>query len=152
MENNFYHKIATCVLKGCEVDYSPGGVKSFASGAPTQIKMGLNFMETEMLTKEHVNQAIDAAMAAKEQWISLSWEHRASIFLKAADLLAGPYRAKINAATMLGQSKNSFQAEIDAAAIPMTTTGRTPIPPQLAELVVTTRAQTPQNFWAHLLN
>ena len=66
-------------------------------------------------SKEHVNQAIDAAMAAKEQWISLSWEHRASIFLKAADLLAGPYRAKINAATMLGQSKNSFQAEIDAA-------------------------------------
>jgi len=54
-------------------------------------------------------------MAAKEQWISLSWEHRASIFLKAADLLAGPYRAKINAATMLGQSKNAFQAEIDAA-------------------------------------
>jgi len=66
-------------------------------------------------SKEHVNQAIDAAMAAKEQWISLSWEHRASIFLKAADLLAGPYRAKINAATMLGQSKNAFQAEIDAA-------------------------------------
>ena len=66
-------------------------------------------------SKEHVTQAIDAAMAAKEQWVSLSWEHRASIFLKAADLLAGPYRAKINAATMLGQSKNAFQAEIDAA-------------------------------------
>lgn len=66
-------------------------------------------------SKEHVTQAIDAAMAAKEQWIGLSWEHRASIFLKAADLLAGPYRAKINAATMLGQSKNAFQAEIDAA-------------------------------------
>jgi len=65
--------------------------------------------------KSHVLKAIDAAMAAKEKWAALSWEHRASIFLKAADLLAGPYRAKINAATMLGQSKNAFQAEIDAA-------------------------------------
>ena len=56
LENNFYSKIATCVLNGVDVDYTPDGVKSFASGAPTQIKMGLNFMETEMLTKEHVNQ------------------------------------------------------------------------------------------------
>ena len=53
----------------------------------------------------HVHKAIDAALAARENWANLSWEHRASIFLKAADLLAGPYRAKINAATMLGQSK-----------------------------------------------
>lgn len=63
----------------------------------------------------HVNMAIDAAMNAREKWNSISWQHRASIFLKAADLFAGPYRAKINAATMLGQSKNAFQAEIDAA-------------------------------------
>jgi 1-pyrroline-5-carboxylate dehydrogenase len=63
----------------------------------------------------HVKQAIDAAMKAKKQWGELGWEHRASIFLKAAELLAGPYRAKINAATMLAQSKNAFQAEIDAA-------------------------------------
>ncbi len=63
----------------------------------------------------HVTQAIDAALAARENWANLSWEHRASIFLKAADLLAGPYRAKINAATMLGQSKNAYQAEIDAS-------------------------------------
>ena len=55
-ENSFYSKIATCVLNGVDVDYTPDGVKSFASGAPTQIKMGLNFMETEMLTKEHVDQ------------------------------------------------------------------------------------------------
>jgi len=54
-ENNFYTKIATCVLKGCEVDYTPNGVKSFASGAPTQITMNLTFQETEMLTKQHVN-------------------------------------------------------------------------------------------------
>jgi 1-pyrroline-5-carboxylate dehydrogenase len=65
--------------------------------------------------KSHVTQAINAAMAAKELWSNVSWENRASIFLKAADLLAGPYRYKINAATMLGQSKNAFQAEIDSA-------------------------------------
>lgn len=65
--------------------------------------------------KTHIQQAIDAALAAKAQWVSLAWEHRASIFLKAAELIAGPYRAKLNAATMLGQSKNAFQAEIDSA-------------------------------------
>jgi 1-pyrroline-5-carboxylate dehydrogenase len=66
-------------------------------------------------TKEHVTQAIAAALAAKPKWEALAWEHRASIFLKAAELIAGPYRAKLNAATMLGQSKNAFQAEIDSA-------------------------------------
>ena len=64
---------------------------------------------------EHVEQAINAALTAKKLWADLSWEHRASIFLKAADLLAGPYRYKMNAATMLGQSKNPYQAEIDSA-------------------------------------
>ena len=63
----------------------------------------------------HVNAAIDAALEARTAWASLSWEHRASIFLKAADLLAGPFRQRMNAATMLAQSKNAFQAEIDAA-------------------------------------
>jgi 1-pyrroline-5-carboxylate dehydrogenase len=63
----------------------------------------------------HVQQAIDAALAAKADWENLGWEHRASIFLKAADLIAGPYRYKLNAATMLGQSKNAYQAEIDSA-------------------------------------
>lgn len=63
----------------------------------------------------HVKAAIDAAMAAKSAWADMGWEHRASIFLKAAELIAGPYRAKLNAATMLGQSKNAYQAEIDAA-------------------------------------
>jgi 1-pyrroline-5-carboxylate dehydrogenase len=66
-------------------------------------------------TQDHIKQAIDAALAAKEKWETLDWEHRASIFLKAADLIAGPYRAKLNAATMLGQSKNVYQAEIDSA-------------------------------------
>ena len=65
--------------------------------------------------REHIAQAIDAALAAKPLWSNLSWESRAAIFLKAADLIAGPYRYKINAATMVGQSKNCYQAEIDSA-------------------------------------
>ncbi|MGF7081802.1 L-glutamate gamma-semialdehyde dehydrogenase [Mucilaginibacter sp. UYCu711] len=71
-----------------------------------------NFFEGD---KSTVEQAIDAALAAKADWENMPWEQRAAIFLKAADLFAGPYRAKINAATMLGQSKNAYQAEIDAA-------------------------------------
>ena len=54
---------------------------------------------------QHVNMAIEAALAARESWVNMCWKQRASIFLKAASLLAGPYRAKINAATMIGQSK-----------------------------------------------
>ncbi|HEY3429271.1 MAG TPA: L-glutamate gamma-semialdehyde dehydrogenase, partial [Cyclobacteriaceae bacterium] len=65
--------------------------------------------------RTHVELAITAALKAKDAWSNLSWEYRASIFLKAAELLAGPYRYKMNAATMLGQSKNAFQAEIDSA-------------------------------------
>jgi len=63
----------------------------------------------------HVNQAIEAALKAKQAWADMSWENRAHIFLKAADLLATKYRFQMNAATMLGQSKNAYQAEIDAA-------------------------------------
>lgn len=66
-------------------------------------------------TPKELKMAIDAALEAKERWDNIPWEHRASIFLKAADLLAGPYRDRINAATMLGQSKTVFQAEIDSA-------------------------------------
>ncbi|HEY1025391.1 MAG TPA: L-glutamate gamma-semialdehyde dehydrogenase [Sphingobacteriaceae bacterium] len=65
--------------------------------------------------KSHVEEAINAALAAKNDWESLGWEHRAAIFLKAADLIATKYRYKLNAATMLGQSKNAYQAEIDSA-------------------------------------
>lgn len=63
----------------------------------------------------HVKQAIDAALEARKKWANMPWEHRAGIFLKAAELIAGPYRARINAATMIAQSKTIFQAEIDAA-------------------------------------
>ncbi len=64
----------------------------------------------------HVRQGIQAALKAKPAWEAMDWQDRAAIFLKAADLLSGPYRARMNAATMLGQSKNIFQAEIDAVA------------------------------------
>lgn len=63
----------------------------------------------------HVTRAIDAALAARESWSNLSWENRANIFLKAADLIATKYRPYMNGTTMLGQSKNAFQAEIDSA-------------------------------------
>jgi len=63
----------------------------------------------------HVQRAIESALQAKTKWSKLPWEERAAIFLKAADLLAGPFRDKMNAATMLAQSKNVFQAEIDAS-------------------------------------
>jgi 1-pyrroline-5-carboxylate dehydrogenase len=63
---------------------------------------------------EHVKQAISSAMMARKKWAAMPWEERAAIFLRAADLLCGPWRARMNAATMLAQSKNAFQAEIDA--------------------------------------
>ena len=64
---------------------------------------------------QHVQDAIDAALEAKDSWAKMPWQARSAIFLKAAELLAGPYRDKMNAATMLAQSKNAMQAEIDAA-------------------------------------
>jgi len=65
--------------------------------------------------KKHIELAINKALDAKAKWANLPWNHRVSVFLKAAELLAGPYRSKLNAATMLCQSKNVYQAEIDAA-------------------------------------
>ena len=65
--------------------------------------------------KEHIEKAVEVALEARKKWAETPWEERAAIFLKAADLLAGPYRDKLNAATMLAQSKNIGQAEIDAA-------------------------------------
>ena len=65
--------------------------------------------------KAHIEKAIASALEARKNWANMPWEHRAAIFLKAAELIAGPYRAKINAATMIAQSKTIFQAEIDAS-------------------------------------
>ncbi|HCY77098.1 MAG TPA: 1-pyrroline-5-carboxylate dehydrogenase [Ignavibacteriales bacterium] len=66
--------------------------------------------------KKEVDMAVEAALKARKEWAEMPWEHRASVFLKIADLLAGPWRSTINAATMLGQSKTVYQAEIDSAA------------------------------------
>ena len=65
--------------------------------------------------REHVEQAIDAALAVAREWAAMPWEERAAVFLRAADLLSGPWRDTVNAATILGQSKSVYQAEIDAA-------------------------------------
>ena len=65
--------------------------------------------------KVHVEKAIASALEARKKWANMAWEQRAAIFLKAAELIAGPYRARINAATMIAQSKTIFQAEIDAS-------------------------------------
>lgn len=80
---------------------------------PHKIKHTLGYFSAG--DEKHVNQAIEAALAAKEEWSNMSWEGRANIFLKAAELLATKYRPYMNGTTMLGQSKNAFQAEIDSA-------------------------------------
>lgn len=71
--------------------------------------------EYHLAEKSHVEEAITTALEARKTWSQLPWEQRAAVFLKAAELIQGPYRAKINAATMLAQSKNIYQAEIDSA-------------------------------------
>jgi len=71
--------------------------------------------EYHLAEKSHVQDAIDGALEARKKWAKLPWEQRAAVFLKAAELIQGPYRNKINAATMLAQSKNIYQAEIDSA-------------------------------------
>ncbi|WP_116124749.1 L-glutamate gamma-semialdehyde dehydrogenase [Lewinella sp. IMCC34183] len=92
------------VLEGEKVSVHPPHERSFTLG---------HFYRG---TDDHVHRAIDAALAAKPAWEALPWQQRAAVFLRAADLLAGPFRARMNAATMLGQSKNAYQAEIDAVA------------------------------------
>ena len=87
--------------------------KKVAMHPPHETKHTLGYFHAG--EEKHVHQAIEAALAAKESWENMSWENRAGIFLKAADLLATKYRPYINGTTMLGQSKNAFQAEIDAA-------------------------------------
>ena len=71
--------------------------------------------EYHLAEKSHVEEAISTALEGRKKWAKMPWEHRAAVFLKAAELIQGPYRAKINAATMLAQSKTIFQAEIDSA-------------------------------------
>src|SRR5574343_39730 len=87
--------------------------KKVAMHPPHEIAHTLGYFHAG--DEKHVHQAIEAALAAKESWAAMSWENRAGIFLKAADLMATKYRPYMNGTTMLGQSKNAFQAEIDAA-------------------------------------
>jgi 1-pyrroline-5-carboxylate dehydrogenase len=112
-------KAALASLKSTQVDIPMfiGGKKVFTNNKksihpPHELSHTLGTYSVG--TQDHVKQAIDAALAAKEKWANMPWQDRAAIFLKAADLLAGPYRATMNAATMLGQSKNIYQSEIDA--------------------------------------
>ena len=87
--------------------------KKVAIHPPHEIRHTLGYFHAG--EEKHVQQAIDAALVAKENWAAMSWENRANIFLKAADLIATKYRPYMNGTTMLGQSKNAFQAEIDSA-------------------------------------
>ena len=107
-------------LKGFEIDVPMYiGSKEVRTGKkvamhpPHEKKHTLGYFHAG--EEKHVHLAIEAALAAKDSWANTSWENRANIFLKAADLLATKYRPYINGCTMLGQSKNAFQAEIDAA-------------------------------------
>lgn len=101
-----------------EIPMYIGGKKIFTDNKkkltpPHDLKKTIGF--ASLGDASHVQAAIDAALEASVKWAKMPWEERAAIFLRAADLLAGPYRDKLNAATMLCQSKNVFQAEIDAA-------------------------------------
>ena len=92
-------------------DVKTGNTQTMSPPHDHQHKVG----EYHLAEKKHVEEAIAAALEARKQWSQMPWEQRAGIFLKAAELIAGPYRAKINAATMIAQSKTIHQAEIDAA-------------------------------------
>jgi 1-pyrroline-5-carboxylate dehydrogenase len=99
-----------------EIPMTIGGEKIYTSkklkmSPPHDIKHNLG--KYNFGNKKHVQLAIDAALAAKEDWENMAWQDRAAIFLKAAELITGPYRARMSAATMLCQSKNAWQAEID---------------------------------------
>ncbi|HEU0228126.1 MAG TPA: L-glutamate gamma-semialdehyde dehydrogenase [Arachidicoccus soli] len=110
--------IADAKKKSIEIPMYIGG-KAIKTGnkisihPPHEIKHTLGYFH--MGEEKHIHQAIDAALKAKPSWEAMPWEDRAHIFLKAADLIATKYRAQLNAATMLCQSKNAYQAEIDSA-------------------------------------
>ncbi len=111
--------LKTLKSKAIEVPMTIGGKKIMGDGniaihPPHELKHTLGYHGKA--DGKLVKLAIDAALEAKKSWENMPWQDRAAIFLKAADLLAGPYRAKMNAATMLAQSKNAYQAEIDAVA------------------------------------
>ncbi len=111
-------RLETMARERVEIPLVIGG-KEIRTGKTRKVVMphshGEVLAEFHLAGASELNAAADAAQKAKAEWEALPWERRAAIFLKAADLLAGPWRSEINAATMLGQSKNVYQAEIDAA-------------------------------------
>ncbi len=112
-------KIAELSSKEIEIPLIIGG-KAVKTGNLAEIRAphdhGLKLGVYHKAGAKEVDMAINAALEARKNWAEMPWEHRASIFLKAADLLAGPWRSTLNAATILGQSKTAYQSEIDAVA------------------------------------
>src|SRR5699024_447650 len=96
------------------------GGKEVKSGNTADVSIPHNhkhkLASVHLCGKKEVDMAVETALEARKQWAELPWEDRAAVFLKAADLLSGPWRYKMNAATMLGQSKTAYQSEIDAVA------------------------------------
>ncbi len=112
-------KIAELKSKPIEIPLIIGG-EEVRTGNTEEIRIPHNHSHVlgvyHKASKKEVEMAVEAALEARKEWSGMPWEHRVSVFLKMADLLAGPYRATLNAATMLGQSKTAHQAEIDSAA------------------------------------
>jgi len=111
MYKKVYNEKAEVPLYIGSEEIKTGHTKSIRPPHDHQHEVGI-FHNAE---EKHVEQAIDSALEARKKWAKLPWEQRAAIFLKAADLIAGPYRDRINATTMIGQSKTVLQAEIDSA-------------------------------------
>ena len=111
MYNKIYNEKAEVPLYIGSEEIKTGNTKSIRPPHDHQHEVGVYHLAEE----KHVDQAIETALEARKEWAKLPWEQRAAVFLKAADLIAGPYRDKMNATTMIGQSKTVFQAEIDSA-------------------------------------
>ena len=111
-------KLQELQSKEIEIPLIIGG-KEIKTGKTTEIRIPHNHSKKlgiyHKAGAKEVNLAIEAALEARKEWSEMPWEHRVSIFLKAAELLSGTWRYTINAATMLGQSKTVYQAEIDSA-------------------------------------
>ena len=104
-------------MTSCQVGvYSLNIVRYYQATRPKPATHAKHLCEYHEADPATISAAIDGALAAKASWEALPWADRAAIFLKAADLVSGKYRYKLMAATMLGQGKNAWQAEIDAAA------------------------------------
>jgi 1-pyrroline-5-carboxylate dehydrogenase len=111
-------RLASMATERVDIPLIIGG-KEIRTGKTGQSVMpfdhGHVLADFHMASPEHVQQAIDASIVARREWANWPWEDRAAVIMKAADLLAGPWKATLNAATMLGQAKTVYQAEIDAA-------------------------------------